>query len=167
MNLPRIFRTACGFVAVVSTGPALALSCLPVSVERSFQEAQQAAESYVIVHGTLHFDDGALPRTDHNAPSEPPPETALPARLDGQALGINGFRTAFDKPVTLRVACFGPWCGSAVSGQDVLAFLRRDANGYALEINPCGGFAFPDPAPDMLRRVKACFRGARCEAKTR
>lgn len=141
--------------------PAMALSCLAPSVERSFQQFNAAEETYVVVHGRLTLDKAQLPRNDFET-QRPPPMTRVPARLIGRSLGLEGFKTPFEREVTLEVACFGPWCGSAQNGGDVLAFLRKDTDGYALGITPCGGGAFWAPSSKMLRTVKQCLRGGDC-----
>lgn len=48
-------------LATLAPLPALALSCLPHSVEATYQRAAEAKESYVIVQGRLTFDASALP----------------------------------------------------------------------------------------------------------
>lgn len=150
-------------LALLLPVPALALSCLAPSVERSFQQFNDAAESYVVVHGRLTFDRTKLPKSDFDTQT-PPKMTMIPAMLTGKSLNHMGFKVPFDQQITLEVACYGPWCGSAQDGGDVLGFLRRDAGGYALEINPCGGGAFWEPPGKMLRAVKRCFRGGNCTA---
>ena len=45
---------------------AMALSCIPPSVERSFGYAQEAEEPYVVVTGRVNFDERTLPKTPKN-----------------------------------------------------------------------------------------------------
>ena len=141
--------------------PALALTCLPHSVEATYQRAEKAEESYLVVHGRLTFDAGALP--DNGTGTQNPPKmTRVPARLSGMALSKGGFDVPFEQPLTLEVACYGPWCGSAEEG-DVLAFVERSPqDGYLLESNPCGGNLFAAPKPAMLKQVQTCFAGGDC-----
>jgi hypothetical protein len=148
-------------LATLAPLPALALSCLPHSVEATYQRAAKAEESYVVVQGRLTFDAAALPKTG-KVGSNPPEETPLRAQISGKALSEGGFDVPFDQPLMLNVLCFGPWCGSAEEG-DVLAFLERKPDGaYALESNPCGGDLFGSPKPVMVDKVIACFQGAEC-----
>lgn len=143
--------------------PALALSCLAPSVERSFAQFDAAEESYVVVHGRLTLDEKALPKgmtVDRN----PPAMTFVPARLRGQSLTLAGFTLPYDQKLTLEVACIGPWCGAARNGEDVLAFVRKDAEGYALAISPCGGAVFGTPKPEQLKQVEMCLREGNCTA---
>ena len=142
--------------------PALALSCLPPDVARSYNEAASAEQAYVVVHGTLTFDETRLPDIDMNHQDQTPPNVDIPARLTGKSLSRAGFKTDFDRPITLRAVCFGPWCGRAVSGTDHLAFVEMTDSGYALTVTPCGGYEFPDPTKAMLKKVVGCFSGKPC-----
>ncbi|MEX3316403.1 hypothetical protein [Sulfitobacter sp. PS-8MA] len=141
--------------------PAAALSCLPHSVEATYQRADQAEESYVVVQGRLTFDASALP--DNGTGTQSPPKlTRVPAQISGMALSKGGFDVPFEQPLTLEVACYGPWCGSVEEG-DVLAFVERTPqDGYVLESNPCGGNLFTAPKPAMIDQVQSCFAGGPC-----
>lgn len=148
-------------LALMTPLPALALSCIEPSVERSFQEYSDASETYVVVHGRLTFDSDKLPKSDFETQITPR-MTKIPSLLIGKSLNRQGFALPFDHRITLEVACFGPWCGTAQDGGDVLAFLRKEADGYALAITPCGGGAYRGPSGKMLRAVEQCFRGGEC-----
>ncbi len=156
-----MIRTIACALATIAPLPALALSCLPHSVEATYQRAAKAEESYVVVQGRLTFDASVLPKTGKIG-SNPPEETPLRAQISGKALSEGGFDVPFEQPLMLNVLCYGPWCGSAEEG-DVLAFLERGADGaYMLESNPCGGDLFGSPKPAMVDKVIACFQGADC-----
>lgn len=148
-------------VALVLPVQAMALSCLRPSVERSFEEASAAAEDYVVVAGRVTLDTRKLPKS-HSNNQNPPRMTRVKGVLTGRALNKQGFKVPFDRPVSFEVLCFGPWCGSLQNGGEVLAFVRRDARGYALEVSPCGGRVFQTPKPAMLRKVQACFSRGSC-----
>jgi hypothetical protein len=140
---------------------AAALSCLRPSVERTFAEASAAADVYVIVEGRLTLDTRKLPKAGPGQ-QKAPKMTRVAARLNGRSLSKDGFRVPFNQKINLEVACFGPWCGAAQNGDEVLAFLRRDGAAYSLAINPCGGFVFPNPKPSMLKQVQGCFQRGSC-----
>lgn len=145
-------------LALAAPAPALALSCVAPSVPRTFNEADAAAEEYVVVHGRITLDEAELPAqgtTDQN----PPKMTRLPAHLEGLSLTREGFAMPFEKALTLEVACYGPWCGSIGNGADVLAFVRREEGRYSLAINPCGGHAFAEPKPAHLDAAERCMTG--------
>lgn len=145
------------------SGPALALSCLPHDVARTFQQAAKAEAAYIVVHGALQFDKTRLPKVDMANQHQTPPDTLIAARITGKALSHDGFEVPFDRKVTLNAQCFGPWCAGATSGADYLAFLEKRADGFTLRITPCGGFGFAAPSKVRLDTVKACFRGAACD----
>lgn len=143
---------------------AAALSCIRPTVERSYAEVAAAKETYVIAEGRLTFDRRKLPR-DGNGTKNPPKLTRIQARLVGKSMNASGFKVPFDRPVTLEVACFGPWCGSAENGGQVLAFIKRQKGSYQLEVSPCGGRVFANPRPAMLKKVVQCHKGRTCKAK--
>ncbi len=147
----------------LSAGPALSLSCLPVDVVTSFNDAAASEETYVVVHGTLEFDESKLPEVDMNRQDQTPPQTDIPARINGKSLSEAGFRADFDRPITLRAVCLGPWCGRAASGTDYLSFLQVTDDGYLLAVTPCGGFDFAEPTKAMLNTVTQCLKGETCQ----
>jgi hypothetical protein len=151
------------FVALLMPMQAAALSCMRPSVARTFAEADAATEDYFVVSGRLTFDTRAMPRTTATGPN-PPKMTRIPGRLAGKTMSSAGFTVPFDQPLILEVACFGPWCGSIDNGLEVLAFVRRDADGrHALAINPCGGHVFVNPKPAKLKTALRCARGGECK----
>ncbi|WP_424942636.1 hypothetical protein [Aliiroseovarius crassostreae] len=143
--------------------PALALSCMPYNAVQAYHDAQNASDAYLIVLGTLTFDDAQLPVVDWNKQEEVTPDNLFPAHLAGHSLARRGFVMPFCEEITANVQCAGPWCSSLTNGEVYLAFLKQTDDGYLLETNPCGGFAFADPDPDILSRVKACVRGSGCD----
>ena len=155
---------AIALALLLQTSPGLALSCLRPDVARSYAEAAASDRQYVVVHGTLSFRESRLPQAVGN---DSPPMTEIRARLTGKALSRTGFDHEFDRNITLRVACFGPWCGGAASGEPYLGFIERGPDGYALEVTPCGGLAFANPTDDMLGQVVRCFQGERCKPNSR
>ena len=141
---------------------AAALSCIRPSVERSYAEVAAAKETYVIAHGRLTFDRRQLPRGGNN---NAPKMTRISGKLVGKSMSSAGFNVPFDRPVTLEVACFGPWCGSAEDGGEVLVFIKRRKGSYSIDVNPCGGRVFANPRPAMLKQVVNCHKGRTCKAK--
>lgn len=143
--------------------PALALSCMPYNAVQAYHDAQNASDAYLIVLGTLTFDEAQLPVVDWNKQEEVAPDNLFPAHLAGHSLARRGFVLPFREEITANVQCAGPWCSSLTNDEIYLAFLKQTDDGYLLETNPCGGFAFADPDPDILSRVKACVRGSGCD----
>ncbi|MBD3664824.1 hypothetical protein [Sulfitobacter aestuariivivens] len=151
------------FVALLLPVQAAALSCLRPSVARTYHEADAATQDYLVVVGRLTLDMRQLPKTSHGT-ANPPKMTRIKGRLRGKSMAANGFTVPFDQRLTLEVACFGPWCGGAENGQEVLAFVRRDAPGrYAIAITPCGGHVFANPKKSHLDTAMRCARGKACK----
>ncbi len=141
---------------------AAALSCAPHSVEAAFLQAQAAEEQFVIVQGRLGFDAGQLPKVDYSKQQETPAMTLIDGELRGSSLSSAGFATPYQKPVTIAVACYGPWCSSAQKGTEVLAFVELGEDGNVISTNPCGGYLFTSPTQQMIRAIKSCFVGKAC-----
>ncbi|WP_135504044.1 hypothetical protein [Roseovarius aestuariivivens] len=146
---------------VLCAGPALALSCMRPTVAGSFVRADAAEQIYVVVHGRLQFDEALIPEPDFSR--QDPPDTLIPARLTGTVLSRAGFETAFDRDVTLKLQCFGPWCGGASAGTDYLVFVEKTGTEYVVPADPCGSMIFADPTPAQLDQALACLRGEACE----
>lgn len=142
---------------------ATALSCMPHSVEAAFLEAQADEALFIVVRGQLSFDDQKLPKVDFENQQATPEMTLIEAQFTGNSLSRNGFSTPFDRPVTLAVACYGPWCANVKDSSDVLAFVELDADGEVIATNPCGGYLFSNPTQKMISAVKACFGGKTCK----
>ena len=161
MTLHRTLAPAA--LAALLAGPALALSCMAPDAPRSYQQADAAEERYLVVHGTLTFDDTRLPKTDLQDQGSIPESTPLPAQLTGMSLSAEGFTTPFDKPLTLDVRCFGPWCAGGTSGIEVLGFVELRESGPVLTLDPCSSMTIPDPSEQMLNQVIGCMKGEGCE----
>ena len=156
----RTTIAAAAFVALAA--PALALSCIQPDVARSYAQAAEAEERYLVVHGTLTFNESRLPDAGYNDSAA---STRIPAQLNGMALSRSGFDHPFDKAITLEVQCFGPWCGGAKSGLPYLGFVRVDGSGYTFAVDPCGSLGFAEPTPQMLDQAKRCMQGGACKPK--
>lgn len=154
----RVLALICAVFAPV---PALALSCMAPSVVDSYGRYEASEDIYVVVHGRLTLPEKKLPK-GLSGDQNPPHMTRVLAKIGGKSLGKSGFTLPFEKDVTLEVACIGPWCGSVRNGEDVLAFLRKDAEGYALEVSPCGGAVFAVPKPAMIKQARQCMIRQNC-----
>ncbi len=154
-----------GVMMLFAAQPALALSCVLSDPIRTFQHASEAEEAYMVVHGKLVFDEAKLPQTDWEHQEATPENTDIPARITGKSLTLKGFKAKFDRKITLNAQCYGPWCGSAATGVEYLAFLEKTATGYILSVNPCGGFGFANPTEKTLKAVVECVQGKPCEAE--
>lgn len=146
-------------------GPAAALSCIRPDVARSYQQAADAEEEYVILLGTFSMDRSALnpprPRANPNLAKS----VSVPAKFSGKFLGRDGFVRDWQGPVKVTAQCFGPWCAGAPPAAQILAFVQKTNEGYHLALSPCGGFAYANPTPKMLNVVKTCHASGPCRAE--
>lgn len=140
--------------------PALALSCMRPDVAVSYQNAAEASEVYIVVKGTLTFNERLLPERDLTQTENK--GTLVPARIKGVSLSRSGFDAPFERDITLDVQCFGPWCGGAASGVEYLAFLQRTGANYVMGIDPCGSFVFPEPTAEQVKQAEQCMAGEAC-----
>ena len=141
--------------------PAFALSCIPADPRADFQAADASPEKYIVVHGKISFDDKDVPQRDPN--DFAPKDHVVTAQFQGQSLNQRGFVTPFSAPFKLTFACLASWCGGLPNNRTVLAFLRQTAAGYDLAVGPCGGQAYVDPSPKMLRQMQRCLNGGACK----
>ncbi|MGC1503360.1 MAG: hypothetical protein WA782_04380 [Sulfitobacter sp.] len=155
-------RIVAFMIGLCAPMPALALSCLAPAVDRSYAQFAAAEEAYVVVHGRLTLDMSDLPQ-GMTGDTRPPRMTKIAAELQGSSLNKTGFVVPFDRPVTLEVSCLSQWCGHVQTGEEILAFVRKDVDGYALHITPCGGSVFGSPKPEMLAQVKQCMADQACK----
>ncbi|SMX40106.1 hypothetical protein [Octadecabacter ascidiaceicola] len=142
----------------VTAGQTQALSCMPPDIARTFNWANAAEESYLVLNGAFSFDAPARTRG-----GQLDPETvSMRAGFEGSYLGAAGFVPAPTLDVTLTFVCLGPWCGSMESdGEDVLVFAQQTQDGYVVEIDPCFSKLF-EPSQDNIDRVESCIRGESC-----
>lgn len=148
-------------VACFAAAPVSALSCQPWSHLHAWHAAAQVETLYLIVRGSLLFDETELPVTDWDNQQVRPQLTQLSAYLTGDQLGRNGFATSFRQSVTLEVLCYGPWCASAVSGESYVLFVELREQDFVVSINPCGGSILP-AAEQIESDLMNCMRGAQC-----
>ncbi len=154
--------TALGLVAT----PVAGLSCLPHSVTDTYQRLDAQDTRYVVVHGTLSFDQGLVPTVDPANQASTPQSTEIPAHFVGKSLGKKGYTRDFATDLTLDLRCAGPWCAGAKTGTDYLAFLARNTEGeFRVTLGPCGGDGFADPTAEQLEQAHTCFTGGPCVAK--
>ncbi len=154
----KVFLTS--MALVLAAGPALALSCLRPDVARTYNQASEAEQAYVVVTGALRFDAARLPENDGT--SQDRRVVTIPARLEGTSLSRAGFTTPFARDISLEVSCFGPWCGGAQSGVEYLVFLEKRGRDYVMVADPCGSWAFPEPSAEQVEQVEACIGGLEC-----
>lgn len=144
-----MIRSAFAILLICLAGPAFALKCLPPDVARDVRAAEGEQTEWIAVNGVL--ETGAVPRSAGE----------VPARFWGWALGQGGFKRPFDQRITLRVSCYGPWCGEAASGP-MAALLKREDDRLVLIADPCGANRWPSPSARQVRALeRSCGAGCR------
>ncbi|WP_375175783.1 hypothetical protein [Pseudooceanicola sp.] len=145
----------------LASSPANALSCLRPEVLRSYQEAAEAKETYVVVSGVISHDVAAVPEA-RNADS---PRIAFTARLAGASLTHDGFTAPFDAPVEVTLNCVSAWCAPLPPQHaSVLAFVQKTEDGYSLDMQPCQQWLFENPEPEQMVALVDCHTSGNCSA---
>jgi hypothetical protein len=153
-------------VSLIAPAQAFALSCMQPSVSFSYATAIESDDTYLLGTGMLDFDRTLLPRTT-NGVEKPAEITRIPATVSGMAFTGAGFDQEFEAEVELIVRCLETWCPVVDSEKEHLMFLREGKASYELALNPCGGAAFPEPTPEMLNEVLACYTDGNCSPEPR
>lgn len=143
--------------------PAWALSCMSTNVATDYAYAAASDAAYIVVSGDLFFDMSKLPDTSKNRTSRMGTSTEIKGWLKGKSLTQDGFTKPFERDVTLRVSCLGPWCGTIAKGAH-LTFLKQEGRSWVIEVSPCPSLTYADPTPDQESMLLACFRGQECIA---
>lgn len=152
-----ILRAACIALCALST-PASALSCMQPDIVNSYTRAADAAEAYVVVKGAFRFNAPPRQPVDNDAQGQ-----IVQARFEGVALGRSGFTISYTRPVTLTLACAGPWCGWVEPDTNAIAFLETRGTSLRLVEGPCPGQIFYDPTPEQTQRLLACHTRGICD----
>ena len=148
-------RYTLALLSALAAQPALALSCLPPDPVALYERARDADERYMIVRGRI------LPSGTVNLPVEGK-EAETQARVEGMALSEDGFVRPFDRPATLRLLCFGPWCANAPDPEaETFMAVQLDGPDLVVEIGPCldNHIGVEEGDED---RVLACHRDGTC-----
>ena len=155
-----LFRQAliAALLAALLPAQASALSCLRPEIDALWTRATEGEARYTVALGRLDFNAASLPQTGDARPRP----VYLPARFTGNGLTQQGFDAPMSLNVALEVRCIGPWCGSATPGQELVAFLRQQPDGWVVELAPCGGMVWPEPDAAVRARLLACMQGADC-----
>ncbi|MFD2854608.1 hypothetical protein ACFSZS_07265 [Seohaeicola zhoushanensis] len=156
-----MIRAAALLLALIAT-PAGALSCRMMQPGDAYDHAAASASQYAVVAGVADFDAALLPHNRYADIANAPRSTRSPRGCAGR----RGYQRVSD---ALRprgdAGCHLPrqLVRHAGAGAQLLLFLELRGDSYALTLGPCAEFAFPDPSPETLAHVAACFQaGVRC-----
>ncbi len=147
----------------LTTGPAFALSCLPSTIERSYQFHAKAKEQYILVFGKLTNKRNVVHGPDIQGNTD-----AHSENFTATFVGEQATRSGFDRPLKTTVAvsttCAGAWCGSVNIDLPMITFLMVTPYGHRLTEGPCGGNVFYNPDKGQTKRALQCLLGGVCEA---
>ena len=143
-------------IAVLAGTQAQALRCLHPDPVRSFQAAMAAAETYVVLRGTVSEAEILIPPEIDKTQSYP-----VPVWFSGQVLTRDGFTQSLETPMTVQVNCAGPWCGSMLPGSQIIAFAQVTDGAYVIEASPCQTWVF-QPTPLVEELLTSCIRNEAC-----
>lgn len=135
---------------------AVALSCMPENIARTFNWVHEAPDTYVMGLGTL-TQKGDIPIYKEGMPRQ------IKTRFKGVLLGTSGQTEEQTIPVTVDAICFASWCGGyPKTDESMLVFLKKTPTGHRLESNPCGGHYTISPTTDEIKLLQKCLRQGGC-----
>ena len=144
-----------GFFAALAS-QAVALSCLPPNVARTFNQINEAPDTYVLALGVLTIK-GRIPKYKESQPRQ------VLAQFSGVFLGTSGQSAEQTVPVTVDAVCYASWCGGfPETDEKMIAFLKKTKADYHLQTNPCGGHFKIAPTPKDLRLMRKCLKQGGC-----
>lgn len=145
-------------VALTAT-PALSLSCMKPDVVRSYQQAADADDHFVVVSGTLSHSRVPIP----SGKREGQQPLTFTAKLVGKYLQNDGFTGDFAAPVEVTLNCVSVWCATLPpQNSKVLAFVKLTPTRYEIDAQPCPTWLFDEPEPDQMVRLVMCHTKGDC-----
>ena len=155
----RLLATA--LLVLAQALPAGALSCLRPDPLATLRTAQDAAEPYVILYGTLDFDTALMPPYLSGVPIETPEPVA--ATFSGRALGRGGFSyIVSENPITLVPECDANWCGITEPATPSLIFAEVTEQGWRVTHGACPFWVYLNPPRAILDSIATCATGGSC-----
>ena len=162
--MKRLLAITC--LLALTTGPALALSCMRPTIEGSFLGHAEAKENYILVFGKLSNKRNVV-----HGPKVLEGDGARSENFTATFVGEQATRSGFDRPLKTTVAistnCLGPWCGAVSIDMPMITFLQITPYGHRLTEGPCGGNIFYDPSKAEEKSVLRCLRGGVCNPDRR
>ncbi|MEL7513808.1 MAG: hypothetical protein AAFU82_03035 [Pseudomonadota bacterium] len=156
-------RRIANLLALLSPAPALALSCMPYGPMLALVDAKADGPTAMVV-GTLEFDEAQLPVVNYDQQAATPPLTTIAASLVGHIALKDGKVGPITMPVTLEVACIGPWCGMVLPETEYMTVIRQTEDGPVIRISPCETAIFQNVEAEMMDRLQTCMSGGACNA---
>lgn len=133
---------------------AVALSCMQSTAENLYNTAKSAVQIYRPVLGSFQFDENLAKQDPGNTPTE----REFQATFVGKTLTQAGFTLDFTTPVTVKLTCSGPWCGSLKPNWPFMAMLEARGPNHTFTVNACNGYALSAPDNRDVDRFMTCVR---------
>lgn len=135
---------------------ALALSCMPQNIARTFNWVNEAPDTYVMGLGVL-TPIGRIPKYKEGIARQ------ISARFKGVLLNTVGQTEEQTMPVTVDTICFASWCGGyPKTDENMLVLLKKTSTGHRLESNPCGGHYKMAPTTYEIKLLQECLHKGGC-----
>ena len=154
-----IAGAATATASVFMAGGALALSCLPPTIEGSYQQWSDSPDRYYLVSGNLTplSPVPQVPSPGSLSAGMQAPDLRAVYRIEGEVLYAEQ-AVPIDHVIWVRVNCAGPWCAGFPDEGTTGVMALRQLPDYTLELgmNPCGGDIFRDPSGAVKARVRQC-----------
>ncbi len=148
---------ALAFCLGIAAQTAAALSCLPPTVERAFDTAHQAKETYVPVLGSfMGFAQRPEGETLNGL------DRRFRAVFQGHFVTSRGLGGPVRAEVAMLELCLGPWCPAFAPDVPVLTFLHRDGTGYRFQVDACHSNYFADPTGAQIETLQNCLKTRAC-----
>ena len=160
-----MIRTLFALCLSLITFQATALSCAAPDIVRSYVQARDSSDAYVVLRGDFTFRP--INRKKAGARDLNPEDFTRRANFTGLALGKDRFSKAYSRQVRMVFQCLGPWCGNLQPGKDMIAFAKLGKNMPEIEVSPCGGTVFQRPEKADIDRLLLCHTRGICDAAHR
>ncbi|MGB0844896.1 MAG: hypothetical protein ACPGVN_09165, partial [Alphaproteobacteria bacterium] len=150
-----------------------ALSCVRPNFASTFNNLDEAPETYWVGYGHLHKTGRVVEITPPNFPTDlgvnDPAAINFPKPkiydaeyhggfLDGNTLVLN--RTY---KVKVEATCLGPWCGNfPAEDTPMLLMMQQGPEGMTLKMGPCPGPVQQGPTKAQIEAIQACLRFGTC-----
>lgn len=123
----------------LGVSPAAALTCAPPSLERSFDWASEAPETYGIFIGDIDIDEIAA----ENMVKDDVYGYEMMAEFTGKMILPSGLSEDLQKPILMQSICYTWECGDLSDVENTILFIQiADDGGLSYQSQPCGGHSF-------------------------
>ena len=145
---------------------AMALSCLPLDINRNFIALSESEKIYTPLMGRITYltpppDMGEELKKRSDDPFRE--NLTTPAQLDAQSLWADGFGDLLQLPVTIEANCVAHWCGGFPEESADYLFFVEDRNGEAfITMEACPGPHLYKPSGAQIEQFMQCAQNGSC-----